>query len=67
MVKNPMIKQKSKHIETDIHFIRELISKNHLKVRHVCSENQLADIFTNAVSQNIYINLCRLLKLKFHV
>lgn len=65
--KNSVIKQKSKHIETYIHFIRDLISKNHLRVDHVCSENQLADVFTKAVSQNIYISLCRSLKMKFHL
>lgn len=49
MAYHPVIKQKSKHIKTDIHFVRELISFGHLNIKYICSSNQLADVFTKAV------------------
>lgn len=70
MTNNPVIRQKSKHIKIDVHFVRELISKNYLKLlmfgrTHVCSPNQIDDFFTKAVSNTIFTKLCRKLNMKF--
>ena len=36
----------TKHIELDLHFVREHIAKKELVVEHVSSSSQLADVLT---------------------
>ncbi|XP_021986072.1 uncharacterized mitochondrial protein AtMg00810-like [Helianthus annuus] len=43
---NPVQHQRTKHIELDIHFVREQVQKGHIRVLHVSSRHQIADIFT---------------------
>lgn len=50
---------------TDIHFIREFISKKILYLEYVCSYNQLANVFTKYVNIDTFIRLGRNLKFKF--
>ena len=38
--------EQSKHIDIDYHFIRELVQSNILKLVHVKSQRQVADVFT---------------------
>ena len=40
-------------VERREHYIRECIDKNYMIVSWVCSENQLADIFTKALSSQL--------------
>jgi hypothetical protein len=44
--KNPVYHERSKHIDTRYHYIRECVGNGVLDVKHVSSENQLADILT---------------------
>ncbi|GJU34195.1 ribonuclease H-like domain-containing protein [Tanacetum coccineum] len=41
--------QRTKHIEIDIHFVRDLVSTGHVRVLHVPSRYQMADIFTKGL------------------
>ncbi|GKB97224.1 ribonuclease H-like domain-containing protein [Tanacetum coccineum] len=47
---NPVQHQRTKHIKIDIHFIRDLVALGHVRVLHVLSRYQFADIFTKGLS-----------------
>jgi len=40
-----------KHIQIDLHFVRDLVQKNSLAVRHVHTTDQLADLLTKPLSR----------------
>jgi len=46
---NPVQHQRTKHIEMDIHFIREKVARGEVRVPHVPSRYQIADIFTKGL------------------
>ena len=55
MAENPLLSSsRSKHIDVRWHIIRELIEKKELKVVHVASEWQNADIFTKALHVKLF-------------
>ncbi|XP_022041549.1 uncharacterized mitochondrial protein AtMg00810-like [Helianthus annuus] len=46
---NPVQHQGTKHIELDIHFVHEQVQRGHIRVLHVPSRHQIADIFTKGL------------------
>ncbi|KAH9725216.1 hypothetical protein KPL70_007788 [Citrus sinensis] len=44
--KNPVFHDRSKHIDTRYHFIRECLARKEVQVKYVKSQDQAADIFT---------------------
>jgi hypothetical protein len=40
-----------KHIQIDLHFVRDLVHHGAIHVRHVHSQYQLADLFTKPLSK----------------
>lgn len=46
---NPVQHQRTKHIEMDIHFVREQVARGQVRVLHVSSRYQIADIFTKGL------------------
>ena len=52
LTKNPVQHSKSKHIEIRHHVIRDHVLKNDVLIEYVCTENQLADIFTKPLCKD---------------
>lgn len=46
---NPVQHQRTKHIEMDIHFVREKVARGQIRVLHVPSRGQIANIFTKSL------------------
>lgn len=57
IAKNPMLHGRTKHIDVKLHFIRELVTENKIKLNFCSTENQLADIFTKCLDSKKF---CRL-------
>ena len=51
---NPVLHARTKHIELDLYFVRERVIQKQLEVKHVPSLDQVADVFTKAVSSSQY-------------
>ena len=48
---NPVNHSHMKHIQIDLHFVRDLVQKGSLQVRHVHSQDQLTDLLTKPLSK----------------
>nr|GEZ79366.1 ribonuclease H-like domain-containing protein [Tanacetum cinerariifolium] len=46
--------QRTKHIEKDIHFVRDMVQTGHIRVLHVPSRYQYADIFTKGLPTALF-------------
>lgn len=55
--KNPMFHDRSKHIDTKFHFIRECIENKEVKLSYVKSSDQVADIFTKGLKSEDFARM----------
>jgi dihydroorotase len=51
LVKNPVFHDRSKHIDTHFHYIRECVEDGKIVVEHIGTANQLADIVTKSLGR----------------
>nr|GEV42943.1 hypothetical protein [Tanacetum cinerariifolium] len=52
---NPVQHQRTKHIEIDIYFVRDYVAFGQVRVLHVPSRFQYADIFTNGLPSALFL------------
>ncbi|GKB44918.1 ribonuclease H-like domain-containing protein, partial [Tanacetum coccineum] len=52
---NPAQHQRMKHIEIDIHFVRDLVAAGQVRVLYVPSRYSYADIFTKGLSSALFV------------
>ncbi|XP_012845859.1 PREDICTED: uncharacterized protein LOC105965858 [Erythranthe guttata] len=51
---NPIQHSRTKHVEIDIHFVRDKVALGHVRVLHVPSAYQFADIFTKGLPTQLF-------------
>lgn len=55
--RNPVLHRRSKHIHVRFHFLRELVNESVISLEYCSTENQLADVMTNAVKLDVFEKL----------
>lgn len=63
---NPILHARTKHMELDLFFVRERVLSKQLKILHIPSEEQCADILTKALSPTRFLYLRDKLKVLVH-
>lgn len=61
---NSVFHERTKHIELDCHQVRERVVRGFIKLLHVRTTNQLADIFTKALFSPLFYSLVGKMALK---
>ncbi|KAJ9547325.1 hypothetical protein OSB04_019868 [Centaurea solstitialis] len=56
LASNPVQHQRTKHVENDLHFVRERVAIGHVRVLHVSSAYQYADIFTKGLPSSLFLD-----------
>ena len=54
MTANPVHHRRTKHIEIDIHFVREKVALGQFRVLHVPSAHQFVDIMTKGLPVQLF-------------
>ncbi|KAK2988263.1 hypothetical protein RJ640_003134 [Escallonia rubra] len=57
LAKNPIHHERSKHIDTRFHFIREHVKEQEVELVHVKTHEQVADIFTKPLKADMFYYL----------
>lgn len=52
---NPVFHSRMKHISLDFHFVREMVATGKMKVCHVHTKDQWADVFTKPLSRQSFL------------
>lgn len=52
---NPIHHRLTKHVELDIHFVRERVALGQFRVLHIPTSQQLADVMTKGLPQDVFL------------
>jgi len=52
---NPVMHSKTKHFALDVHYVRVLVHKQQLCIRHIPIRYQVADVLTKALSGSSFL------------
>ena len=52
---NPVQHQRTKHVEIDLHFVRDCVVLGEVRVLHVPTTSQYADIFTKGLPTSVFV------------
>ena len=55
MAKNPVFHSRTKHIDVKYNFIREAVENGVIEIKYCSTQNQMADIFTKALSKEKFL------------
>ncbi|GKF45118.1 ribonuclease H-like domain-containing protein [Tanacetum coccineum] len=64
MSASPIQHQWMKHIEINNHFVRDMVTAGHVRVLHVPSRFQYADIFTKGLPTSLFEDFCSSLSVR---
>ncbi|GMI71931.1 hypothetical protein HRI_000862400 [Hibiscus trionum] len=54
MAANPVMHAKTKHVDLDLHFVRERVLNNALQVSYVPAGSQIADVLTKPLAVQLF-------------
>jgi hypothetical protein len=55
---NPVQHQRTKHVEINLHFVRDRVIVGDVRVLHVPTTSQFADIFTKGLLSSTFVEFC---------
>jgi hypothetical protein len=61
---NPVLHQRTKHVKIDLQFVQEKVAIGQVRVLHVSTSSQFADIFTRGLPSSVFnefwssLNIC---------
>lgn len=56
---DPVRRDRSKHIDTMYHYIKDRVKEGKMKVKYICTDDQLADILTKALDREKFLEMRR--------
>lgn len=63
LTKNPVLHEKSKHIDLKFHYIRELVRDVEFELEFCQSKDQVIDIFPNLLSTDVFTRLKKMMEM----
>jgi hypothetical protein len=63
---NPVQHQCTKHIEINLHFVCDKVAARAVRVLHVPTTSQYADIFTKGLPSSVFTEFCTSLNVSQH-
>ena len=59
LCEDPVWHDRSKHIDTMYHYIKDCVEEAKMKVNYVCTDDQMADILTKALDREKLLDMRR--------